>query len=353
MDIGVNKFSFTEKEINQVEKSLGLVLSDRDKELLMSDRFSGLIEFNSNDERTKKGKLHLFREKNGDVSVTVNYMKETLVIPEKIEGYNLSPEDKLSLKEGGVIQIKNKKQNLYVQVDKELNAIVIKGDKEIGVPEKIGGNKKNNYEGYTLTDQDKSRLANGGILEPKVLCGDKGYFLANFSMSDDQKGFVLYDYQTIPENKVSEFIKKYNHPQENIRETPGQEQGMSPETKPEKEKVVRNLDEEFNQALDKRDFEKLNNLANEGYKPADIQIEKIETLSGLTEHEKTAVKTIFKVDEDSPSLKPAEDKNKEAGIHIKKEENKTTLKDQEKEYKEKNGRTEKIGRVLNQAFTQM
>lgn len=356
--ISVNKFSFTEAEIQQVEKSLNLNFSEKDRELLMAGRFTDLLELpgSKNENIKKQAKMHLFREKNGEVYVTCNYKKETLFIPDEIEGQKISLEQKQKLADGQTIQLKNSSnQNLYIQVDKDLNAIVVKGDREIGIPEIIGSNKKHGFDGYVLTDRDKSKIANGGILEPKVLCGDMGYFLANFSLSDDQKGYVFYDYQTIPDNKVEEFINKYNNPGNKTNEiSEKQEQNLSPEANPEKERVTRNLDNEFTQALNKHDFEKLNQLASEGYKPADIQIQNIETISGLSENEKIAVKTIFKLDEDTPSLQPEEKKKKGKDIAVKKEDDKTNIQLQSKEGKKIEGRTvEKIGHVLNQSFSQM
>lgn len=356
--MNVIAYSYSDKEIKDVERALGINLSANDKYLLQTDRYSELLEGirDPNDKTLKRnGKLHLYRNSKKEVGVNIFYKREVLIIPEYLNGYKLTPEDKQALRDGNIIQLKDgKNQNLYVQVDKDLNAIIIKGDRELGIPDIIGADAKFGYDGYGLDDKDKMCLASGGILEPKVMCGDEGFFLARFGMSADKKGFMLLDYQTIPPDRAQGYIEKYNKPLSPELQANISEDKVLINDQISDKKVNRDLDIEFSNALEKRDFVKLDQLANEGYKPADWQINQIGSMSELSENDKIAVKTIFKVSEDAPALENDEKKKASNSPEIKKREEKTNLVQQVNEPgMSDNRKIEKIGNVMNQAFQQM
>lgn len=77
-----------------------------------------------------------------------------------------------------------------LQVDKELNSVIVRSEKELAIPSRIGG--------YELTAADKYLLANGFALENKLLKTPEGsYIIADVSMTADKKGinsltFSLY-----------------------------------------------------------------------------------------------------------------------------------------------------------------
>ena len=56
------------------------------------------------------------------------------------------------------------------------------------------------------------------------------------------------------------------------------------------------LSKEFLQALEKRDFKKLNDISSRGWKPADDEIKGLDKMSNLSENDKIAVKTIFNLE---------------------------------------------------------
>lgn len=351
-------YSYSEKEIQDVQKALGIEFTERDKYLLQTDRYSELIEGieDPTDKTVKRSaKFHLFRNSKKEVGVNVFYKKEALVIPEYISGHKLTHNDKQQLMSGNIIQVKNQKgQNLYVQVDKDLNAVIVRGDRELGIPDVIGFNDKFKYSGYSLSDTDKLTYAAGGILEPKVLCGDEGFFLARVGMTSDKKGYILLDYQTISNDKVQEYIAKYNKPLDSELQANISEDKLLLNDKLSDNKINRDLDIEFSNALEKRDFVKLNQMSEEGYKPAAQQISQLESMSGLSENDKIAVKTIFKVSEEAPALQNDENNKVSHSPEIKKGEEKTNLLQHANEpVRNDNRKIEKIGNVMNQAFQQM
>lgn len=360
MDLKVNKYTFSREEVDAVEKALGITLSDRNKDLLQDNRYSEMIDDvpdPGNKSLKRPAKIHLSRLDNGEVIANYFFQKETLFIPDRIGNHLLSKDEKQCLKEGQTIQFKNNRgENTYVQIDKELNGIIVKGDRELDIPKVIGQNQKYGYDGYVLTNQDQIDLANKKILSPKVLCGEFGYFLSSFGMSNDNKGYVFIDYQTIPSDKVAEYIEKYNSvtkvsPESKVDiDKPFQN---SNEQSTGKERTnTRDMDKEFTDAFNRRDFKKINDLANEGYKPAAEQLQKILSTPDLNEHDKIALCTIFNVEGKSASKD--ENYKQNVSTQINKNEGKTNVVIQEnKDHKRENNVSGKLGNVLNQAFNQM
>lgn len=147
---------------------------------------------------THNGKAAKIRYTENGVSIL--YRKEKLEIPEKILGKRLSEKDRLELAEGGRIQIRGKRGNIYVEIDKELNSVIIRSEKELHIPQEIGG--------YKLTDADKYLLANGYSLDNKLLHSKEGYFLADISFTTDRYGITFGNVQMVPDQKAQEMQKK-------------------------------------------------------------------------------------------------------------------------------------------------
>lgn len=155
----------------------------------------------------KSAKLRL--NKNG---MEVYYRKEALSIPNEIDGHKLSKKDKELLREGKVVLL-SKKKDIYLQVDRDLNSVVVLTNKEIKIPSIIG--KTKDYPGYVLTPVDKFLLANGHTLE-NILVHDKknGYLLTDFSLKSDRKGVVFTNSQSVTDGKAQEIIQKLNESHE-------------------------------------------------------------------------------------------------------------------------------------------
>lgn len=150
---------------------------------------------------THNGKAAKIRYTENGVSIL--YRKEKLEIPEKILGKRLSEKDRLELAEGGRIQIRGKRGNIYVEIDKELNSVIIRSEKELHIPQEIGG--------YKLTNADKYLLANGHTLENKLMHNKEGYFIADISFTADNKGISFSNMQMVPEHKAQEMQQKKNY----------------------------------------------------------------------------------------------------------------------------------------------
>lgn len=132
--------------------------------------------------------------------ISIFYKKEKLEIPDSIFGKKLSEKQKQDLLDGKRIAFKYKKGNIYLEIDRELNSIIVLSEKELHIPQEIGG--------YKLTDADKYLLANGYSLDNKLLHSKEGYFLADISFTTDRYGITFGNVQMVPDQKAQEMQKK-------------------------------------------------------------------------------------------------------------------------------------------------
>lgn len=89
---------------------------------------------------------------------------------------------------------------MFVQVDKDLNSVIVRSEKELSIPAKIGERE--------LTTADKYLLVNGYSLDNMIIHNEEGYFIADISWTDDKKGIVFKNMQSIPEAKAKELLDK-------------------------------------------------------------------------------------------------------------------------------------------------
>lgn len=92
---------------------------------------------------------------------------------DKILGKKLSKKDKEQLLAGEVVPVRIRDKDIFLQVDRDLNSVIVRSNQELKIPQVIG--KTDEYEGYKLTKSDKYLLANGHSLENKLLHSKDGY----------------------------------------------------------------------------------------------------------------------------------------------------------------------------------
>lgn len=267
------KVCYTGQALYEYAYRQGNILDGKGTKLekgIMSD----LMEIND-----KPGKLRF-----SDNGISLFYRKEALVIPDKVLGKKLSKKEKEQLLAGNVVPINAKKKDVLLQVDRDLNSVIVRTNHEIKIPDVIG--KTNEYEGYKLTKADKFLLANGHTLESKLLHSPDGYFIADIRLTDDMKGVMILNIQSITPTKAQELIKAM---------TPKLEaHAVSLETKENREHgEQRNMDLEFKEAVGKQDFEKIEKLKEEGYKPSEEFIKGIGKEHGLDERQTQEVIQLF------------------------------------------------------------
>ncbi len=224
--------------------------------------------------------------------------KDVLVIPDVILNEPISSKEKQDLEAGKVIALKNQKNTIYLNIDKETNSLIIRSDKDFKIPQIVGANKHFDYPGYTLNELDKILLANGKSTDAKLICGDKGFFLAEIALSKDNKGIVFSNIQSMSEEQAKKYKATLT---ENIKEektnkteaTANKREALKDESK----SVVSNrtpLDISFEQAIKENDFIKVNQLSKDGYMPSK---ELVDTISpSLSETQRIAIAKIFTVE---------------------------------------------------------
>ena len=209
--------------------------------------------------------------------VSVFYKKETLVIPDKILGKKLSEKQRKALMEGEMIVVPAKKGNMFVQVDRDLNSVIVRSEKELSIPAKIGERE--------LTTADKYLLVNGYSLDNMIIHNEEGYFLADVSFTDDKKGIVFRNMQTIPETKAKELLDKQQL-KDNVRT-------VEKERTPVNEPKGRDMEAELKEAIEKDDFEKMARLKDEGYKPSEEVIKGLSNSSNMDDKKAVVIDKLF------------------------------------------------------------
>lgn len=267
------KVCYTGQELYEYAQGQGYLLDGKGTKLekgIMSD----LMDIGE-----KKGKLRM--SENG---ISVFYRKETLTIPDRMLGHKLNKREKEQLLRGDIIPLETKKGTIMLQVDKDLNSVIIRSNKEIKIPNVIGRTEE--YAGYKLTKADKYLLANGHTLESKLMHSKDGYILADITLTDDKKGIQFSNIQTITEGKAQELIKEMRPKLEAKIPEIEHSHGSG---------VTRNMDIEFKEAVGKRDFEKIDQLREEGYKPSEEYIRGVGKELNLSDNEVKEVQSLFKV----------------------------------------------------------
>lgn len=227
----------------------------------------------------KPGKLRF-----NDDGISVFYRKEALVIPDKVLGKKLGKNEKEQLLAGDIVPITVNKKDILLQVDRDLNSVILRTNQEIKIPDIIG--QTSEYGGYKLTKADKYLLANGHALENKLLHSPEGYFIADIQLTDDRKGVMIQNIQSITPGKAQELIKAM---------TPKLEAHAAniEAAKEQKHEEGRNMEAEFKEAVGKHDFEKIGKLKEEGYKPSEEFIKGIGKEHGLDERQTHEVIQLF------------------------------------------------------------
>lgn len=289
-----NKICYTGKELYEYALQNGYILDGKGTQL-EKGVMSGLTDIEG---RTAKIRL----TENG---ISVFYRKEALVIPDSIYGKKLTKKQKDDLVNGNVIVLSSKKGDIMLQVDKDLNSVIVRSEKELSIPAQIGG--------YKLTAADKYLLANGYSLENKLMRSPKGeYIIADVTMTPDKKGYQFSNIQTISETKAKELLQRKLEVEKEHVISPEKEQVEEQERM--KKPTARDLASELKEAVEKNDYEKMAKLKEEGYKPSEEVIKRLGQEVHIDSKQAIVIEKLF-------GTKPEVEVQKEEEIVQKKEEN--------------------------------
>lgn len=196
-------FDFDEvpKELHNVE------LTEGQLERLAHGLETGLIEgIVLEDDSVVNAKISLSRnDESGLVEINYNIQEETLEIPEVILGVNLSKEQKQLLKDGELISgFKVNGEGLHIGVDPELRKVVVKSDRDLGIPNKLLD--------CELSEFDKITLVNGRKTTTKLFKTSNGdHFTARIGITRDSKGVEFTEITAIKDlGRVDKLRKELN-----------------------------------------------------------------------------------------------------------------------------------------------
>jgi len=177
----------------------------------------------------KDAKIRLIPNGKNGFKFAADVKENKLVIEPVIHGHKLTPAERHDLETNKVVgPLKLKKfssEKFFLQVDKELNTVTINTAEGIGIPDQIGQ--------YQLTANDQNTLANGGRMPARVFETDKGYFIANVSLSKDGKGLTYSNIKDLTPEQAKELIPKHNVDKTNTisKLTEATEQAIKPKEK--------------------------------------------------------------------------------------------------------------------------
>lgn len=309
-----NKVTYTGRELYDYAFQNGYMLDGKGTKL-EKGVMSELTDVNG-----KPAKIRL--SENG---ISVFYKKESLVIPDSIFGKKLSQKQKDDLLNGNVIVLSSKKGDIMLQVDKELNSVIVRSEKELAIPARIGG--------YELTPADKYLLANGFSLENKLLSTPDGsYIIADISMTPDKKGYQFANIQSVSESKAIELLQKKLEEVNEKAASPEKEHAEVQEQ--QKDIPQRDMEKELKEAIEKNDYEKMAQLKEEGYKPSE---EVIRGLGGDVKIDEKQAIVIEKLFGTKPEIQKEEEtvyKKEDIKVENVNEEKKITSPELDKEFKD-------------------
>lgn len=283
--------------INNIPDDIyGVKFSELDKEKLSYGEYSSLKEhFHLPNGSVKDGKVKLIVNSKGEIEYHFLFQKEILEIPERIGGKKLTPEQLDDLKTGKTVLLNVNNTDIFIKVDKDLNCVSISTGKEIGVPDEMGG--------YKLTEADKIKLANNEAIGSRIYKGKDGYFISNIKISKDKKEIIFMDIKSIDNIKdIEKYIETLNNKKSTQKVVKEKEIIQKDEIiqKKSNDKTIENtidvatfkVNPDVEDAIIKKDFEKLNKLKKEGQiSTSDINF--VKENKGLSKEEKSAALTIL------------------------------------------------------------
>jgi hypothetical protein len=331
-------------EINREELEVelsktGIDFTRQDIDLMIEGKYSTLKEnLNLADGSVKDGKIKLTIDEEGKIKFNYKFKVNEIEIPRSIGAKKFSEEEINNLIGGKAVQFNYNGDLMFLQVDKELNAITIKTAAEINLTEvaefKMGG--------YVFDDKQKMSLDKGELINGVVMKGEMGWFVTSMRQTDDKKGFVYENYKEISKEQAEELLKdryKDNKIDNIISATLDKEKSIEKDsavintasvtgpTKDENTKEIsitapedklKEYEEKIYTAVRNNDFKEINILAQNKPEISKEFLNRLEADTNVKPHDKVAVKTILGINV-KEELKKTSEKDQEAKVVIEKD----------------------------------
>lgn len=274
-------------ELDEVPQMLhGYRFKDDERQKLSQGEKVFVENMQFSDNTLRDGYLWLTKNKDQKLEVSYQFKAQTLQIDDRILDHKLTKEEKDELQKGKVVGPLQLKADFraFLQVDTKLNRVVIRSQQELGIPKSIGG--------YELSDIDQKRLANNEAMQPRVFKGEKGYFVANFKLTDDKMGHEytnIKDLSKYPDSEIKKMISELNKDSNNTIDNVISVTEKVIASEVDKKDKYQALD----QAIQKRDFNEISRLGNlHSYEPS--KVDDLIAKNKLTHEESTGIHVLTK-----------------------------------------------------------
>jgi len=299
------------------------------------------------------------------------FKKPEIEIPLKLGNKKLTEEEINTLKKGKAVQFNYKGNNLYIQIDKELNRIVIKTQHQL----KLSEVEKFELGGYVFTQQQKEHLEHGEKVHGVIMKGESGYFAATISIGKDNKSIMYENYKNLTKKQAIDLLKQRNQNNDiqNIISTAANttpinekenksnkaiENTVSVSSQSTKEKVLdtkndalTKYEQQLYTAIQNENFKELTILSKNQPPIADTFLNKLNKDSNIPKDNKIAAKIILGVNPTKEKEKLADkikDKKEDLNSNITVEERK-----EKKTPKQKGVKRKALKEVINIATNDM
>lgn len=336
-------------EINREELELelrktGIDFTKQDIDLMIEGKYSTLKEnLNLADGTVKDGKIKLSVDEEGKIKFNYKFKVNEIEIPRSIGSKKFSEEEINNLISGKAVQFHYNGDLMFLQVDKELNAITIKTAAEINLSEvaefKMGG--------YEFDDKQKAALDKGELINGIVMKGEMGWFVTSMRQTEDKKGFIYENYKEVSQEQAEQLLKeryKDNRIDNLVSVSQDNEKSIekdsavintssvtgtskddnSKELAPTlvvPEDKLKEYEEKIYTAVRNNDFKEINILAQNKPEISKEFLNRLEADTNVKPHDKVAVKTILGINV-KEELKKTTDKEQEAKVVIEKDNHK-------------------------------
>ena len=328
--------NYSKEELKKKLNDTGINFTEKDMDLILDGKPTTLKEnILLDDGRKKDAKIVISEDDKGKLKFKYYFKEHELIIPKKIGNKVFTEEETIALKKGQAVNINYKGENMFLQLDPDLNTIVVKKADEIKLAE-LGSFKLGQYE---FSKNELATLKNKERVPSVVLKGDEGYFMASVRLTEDNKGIEYSDYKALSQKEALILLKERENTQEilNVIST-----SKDTEHSFSQEKAIENtmsvsankstdvsvtdesnpLENHENQmiiAIKERDFVKANILARNIPTPSNKLLDNIQNDTSITNEDKVAAYTMLKVDNNKINTRIVEGKYKENSSNIKAE----------------------------------
>lgn len=197
---------FTDEQVDSIIQLYNLQNNPTLRSRLEQGLESDLQQIKIKEDEYRTGKLLITKDNTGNPHIVFNFKEQNLNIPNKILDKELTEEDKKALLNGKTILHPKSNTGPWVgiQIDKELNKVVLKSEKQLGIIKEING--------YKLSLDEQKELFDTKTLGTKVFYDKKRdiHYSASIQIGADGKTIEFLNPTQLSKEEAKELENKLN-----------------------------------------------------------------------------------------------------------------------------------------------